>query len=115
MSIAYRMDVSITEFHTERVDQIVAAAGTEWQFGPLWLERDEEDRPQKILLDGESVLAGGETEEEFCRRLSSAIWKANGGYCVVDINATCLEDLPYTNHCLDQDEYEAIANEEDAP
>ena len=41
-------------------------------------------------------------------RLSKAVWAANGGYGVVEVHATCLEDLPYNHHCLDEDEYEEI-------
>jgi hypothetical protein len=37
-----------------------------------------------------------------------AIWRANGGYCEVVVNATYLEDLPYEIHTLDQTDYERL-------
>ena len=50
-------------------------------------------------------MGGGESEEEFAARVTHAVWKANGGYCEVEVTATYLEELPYTTHELDEDDY----------
>ena len=34
-----------------------------------------------------------------------AIWRANGGFCEVVVNATYLEELPYEIHALDEADY----------
>ena len=53
-------------------------------------------------------LSGGESEEEFTERLSLAIWRANGKFCDVSVDATFLEDLPYEIHTLDENDYERL-------
>ena len=69
----------------------------------FWRQDDEKCRhPQR------HSFAGGETEEEFTERLAVAIWRANGGYCEVIVNATFLENLPYEIHTLDEDDYERL-------
>ena len=47
----------------------------------------------------------GRSEEQFTERLSVAIWRANGGYCRVSVDATYLENLPYETHGLDESDY----------
>ena len=42
---------------------------------------------------------------EFTERLSLAIWRANGSYCHVSVDATYLENLPYETHALDEADY----------
>jgi hypothetical protein len=34
-----------------------------------------------------------------------AIWRANGAYCDVTVDATYLESLPYETHCLSEADY----------
>ena len=34
-----------------------------------------------------------------------AIWRANGSFCEVVVNATYLEDLPYETYTLDESDY----------
>jgi hypothetical protein len=57
-------------------------------------------------------LCGGESEEQFTERLSVAIWRANGEFCEVVVNATYLEELPYESHTLDQDDYDRLIQAE---
>jgi hypothetical protein len=40
--------------------------------------------------------------------MSVAIWRANGGFCEVVVNATYLEELPYEIHSLDQADYDRL-------
>ena len=113
MSRHYDMSIEILRHRSERVGSIKEAAEREWPFAD-WF-----DDKEKITASGEANLCGGESEEEFTERLSMAIWKANGEFCEVTVNATCLEDLPYEIHCLDEDDYERLINapptEQNAP
>ena len=61
-----------------------------------------------LTASEEASLCGGESEEQFTERLSLAVWKANGEFCEVTINATYLENLPYEIHSLDEDDYERL-------
>jgi hypothetical protein len=51
-------------------------------------------------------------EEEFTERLSVAIWRANGAYCEVTVNATYLENLPYETHCLNEADYARLIDKQ---
>ena len=108
MSRAYSMYVTITAFDDVTTPDIVEAVRREWPFGDPDVDRNDRGRPQKLSFCGNGGLAGGDTEEEFALRLSKAVWAAHGDYCVVEVNATCLDDLPYNHHCLDEEEYEEI-------
>lgn len=99
MSRYYGMSVTISGHKPELVAGIKAAAEEEWPFGD-WQAYDG-----KLTAYAESNLCGGETEEEFTERLSVAIWRANGAYCGVSVDATYLEALPYETHSLDEDDY----------
>ena len=64
-----------------------------------------DDDEKGMMSSAKDNLAGGETEEQFAERLIVAIWKANGSYCTVTVDANCLGSLPYETHTLDEDDY----------
>jgi hypothetical protein len=112
MSRAYGMLVDIRGQEPSRVGEIKQAAEEEWPFG------DWSDFEGELTAYAEDQLCGGETEEDFTRRLTVAIWKANGDYCKVSVDATYMESLPYETHCLNEDDYQRLmensnANEHD--
>ena len=100
MSRYYEMDVEILGHVPEKEDQIKMAAEEEWPFGDWWSTGEGD-----IHASAQSTLCGGESEEQFTERLSVAIWRANGSFCEVMVNATYLEDLPYETHTLDESDY----------
>lgn len=108
MSRLYEMSVEISGHRPDRVDAIKEAAGQEWPFTD-WFEHEG-----MLTASEEGSLGGGETEEKFAERLSLAVWKANGEYCEVTVNATYLEDLPYQVHSLDQSDYERLLKTSEA-
>jgi hypothetical protein len=93
------MSVEITGYSPEKADAIRDAANEEWAFDD-WNKRDN-----TLTASGRESLCGGETEEQFTERLSLAIWRANGAYCSVTVDATYLESLPYETHCLNEADY----------
>ena len=99
MSRHYEMSVEITGHRPEQADAIREAATSLWEFID-WYDQDD-----TLTASAEGSLCGGESEEEFTERLSVAIWRANGAYCDVTVDATYLESLPYETHCLNEADY----------
>ena len=104
MSRSYEMTVQVSGYDPAKVSQIQAAAGEEWPFDDWWLS-GEEDEEANMQASAQHQLCGGVSEEEFVERLSLAIWRANGSYCQVVVDATFLENLPYETHTLDESDY----------
>ena len=103
MSRFYRMAVEIPGHDPARTSQIRAAAEEQWPFDDWWPSADEDQgKPEMRAQDS---LCAGETEERFVERLTAAIWRANGSYCRVSVDATYLENLPYEAHKLDEMDY----------
>lgn len=106
MSQWYRMSVEITDYNPKRTAEIQAAAAGEWEWDNVWFERQGTGHPPYMANSGESSLAGGERDEDFAYRLRLAIWKANQAYCVVSVDSTYIEELPYERFEGDEKEYE---------
>jgi hypothetical protein len=99
MSRYYGMQITIEGYVTTRREEIINAASAEWSFGDWNVENEA------LGAYGQDNLCGGETEEEFTDRIAAAVWKANEGYCRVEVRATYLEDLPHDNHERGEDDY----------
>jgi len=89
MSRLYEMEVSIEGFDPDKKDEIQDAAHDEWPF------EDWQDWNGELSCHAQSNLGGGETDDQFARRLSDAIIEANGKPCYVKVDATLMENLPY--------------------
>ncbi len=107
MSRSYEMTVKIRGANPDRVEAVKKAAESEWAFD-VWYPLDHPDDPRNFAADGSGNLCAGEIEEEFAERLTRAVWKANGGYCEVEVRALCLDNLPYESYVLDEGEYEEL-------
>lgn len=103
MSRYYEMSVEVSGHASAKADAIQAAAEQEWPFGDWWIAGN--DDAATMHATGQSSLCGGESEEEFTERLALAIWRANGAFCRVSVDATYLENLPYETHELDESDY----------
>jgi len=64
------------------------------------------DNKGSIVCCGDSNLTGGESEQAFARRVSHAIWRANGAYCSVDVRCVYLEDPPTETYTFDEEDYD---------
>ena len=109
MSRHYEMRVQIVGHRPENTAAIQEAAAQEWPFVE-WFDEDE-----TLTAWAEDNLYGGEREEEFTDRLAVAIWRANGAYCAVTVDATYLEELPFETHCLDEDDYARLLAKHEQP
>jgi hypothetical protein len=103
MSRFYEMGVEISGYDAEKESQIKQAAGNQWPFEDWWSSGEGD-----LRASAQDSLCGGESEEQFTERLSVAIWRANGGFCEVVVNATYLDELPYEIHSLDQADYDRL-------
>jgi hypothetical protein len=92
------MDLTIKGYISAKYVQVRDAAAQEWLFDD-WYESFSETT-WCLTASGCGSLCGGESEEEFAKQVTEAIWKANGKYCEVEVVATYMEDLPYTTHSL---------------
>ena len=106
MNCCYDMRIEVTGFRKNRLSKIEEACVEEWQFEDDAFEVSTIARKQRLRGNGECTLCGGETEDEFTDRLAAAIWKANGKYCEVEVQALCLEEPPYEQHIRDEDDYD---------
>jgi hypothetical protein len=100
MSRAYEMTVTIAGFKPRLKDKIIDACNEEWTFEDDWFDSNGE-----ITSYGESSLCGGESEDEFAKRLCKAIWKANRGGCRVEVRATYMENLPTEEYTFTASQY----------
>lgn len=108
MSRWYEMSVTVAGFDRRKKRRIIAECTEEWGFGKEDFTEDGRSpgTPVPVLrATAQDHLCGGETEEEFADRFSRTIWKVNGRYCEVTIQATCLENLPSETHLRDEDDY----------
>ena len=107
MSRFYGMSIKITGHDDKQAHAIFTAIKKEWDFQDEFLNdiTAQENEPRFLSAYGESYLGGGESEEQFTDRVALAVWKANGGYCHIQVEAIYLEELPYEIHTRDDDDY----------
>jgi hypothetical protein len=102
MSRYYGMTIVVTEYKPSKVATIKEAAELEWDFTD-WYEHEN-----RLTATANGNLCGGETDDDFADRLAKTVWQANGGFCEVSVQTTCLEYLPYEDHSFDEDDYGRI-------
>ncbi len=100
MSQRYEMNVEIRNFDPSKSKAIQEAANQEWNFED-WYETNT-----YLQSSSEGYLCGGETDSQFTDSLTETIWKANGAFCQVTLNATYLEDLPCETYQRDEEDYQ---------
>jgi len=108
MSRSYGMQVEVGNPNARKLRAIREAMKKNWDFTDFDCEKGKDRRIEVIKAYGESSLCGGESELEFADRLAEAVWKANGGYCEITINATYLEYLPFSTYTMTRDKYKGI-------
>ncbi len=101
MSRYYSMALEVHEPKPDRIQAIKQAARSLFPFDLD--DFDEKGRYLTALAEGN--LCGGESEEQFSLRVAKAIWKANGGFCRVTVEATCLDHIPSETFSFGPDAY----------
>jgi hypothetical protein len=111
MSRYYSMRLCIEGFDANRSTEIKAAASYQWDFhDDHWEERTNSRNYLECESDG--CLCGGETDDEFVDRLSLAVWKANRGFCIIEVTAIYLDAIPSEFHSRDQKDYARLMKEQ---
>jgi hypothetical protein len=113
MSRFYEMSVEVSGHDPAKVPQIQAAAEEQWPFDDWWLSGNGDQGAAEMRASAQDSLCGGESEEEFTERLSVAIWRANGSFCQVVVDATYLENLPYETHTLYEADYARLMQQKE--
>ena len=107
MSRLYEMTVTISGYAEDKKDEIMDACKGEWNFDDMFAYTTTEELP-KLCGSAQGSLVGGESEDEFAKRLALAIWKANGTFCHIEVCATYMEELPHETYIMDEEEYEVM-------
>ena len=92
------MALTVTNFKAKKAEKIIRTAHNEWDFDDLEHNEDE----GRIFGCDDGNLCGGETEDQFAKRMAKAIFKANGAPCKVEVVMTCLEDLPCETYTFNE-------------
>ena len=109
MSRSYEMMITVTGFDESCLFEIEKACFANWPFEAESFSVDRDTKNTRVLSgNGIGSLCIGESEEEFTDRLAKAVWKANGSYCEVGVQALYLEGLPYERHLREEDDYERL-------
>ena len=66
-----------------------------------------------LIVEGETILGGGRTEEEFTQGIAEYIWEELGEFHEVVVVATYLENLPYETHTAEREDYERWKERQD--
>ena len=115
MSRYYEMNAKIGGYDRAKAAEIQAAAQQQWPFDDWMFSGDKDRDDVEMQASAQHWLCGGESEEQFTERLAVAIWRANGGYCCVAVDATYLENLPYETHALNESDYARLIENKHDP
>jgi hypothetical protein len=113
MSRYYEMHVRIEGFDQDRLDEIEGACNDAWAFEEEpWCEHSDSDGEEIIAVElkGKDHLGGGEDDDEFALRLTQDIWRANRGFCRVEVTSYFLEGLPTDVYEFDKAKYDEWAD-----
>jgi len=126
MSRFYRVQVDVYDYDPAKAAQIRQEAERQWPFEAddwTFTSADYEYQPTEVFRGkpatgmhnaAEGNLGSAETENHFAERLSMAIWRANGGYCRVELDANYIPSSPDTTLSLNKADYERLTLEKEA-
>jgi hypothetical protein len=102
MSRLYDLQLTIIGHEPTKAHQIRKAANQQWPALKANWDGDQE----VITSSGQESCVGGKGARQLVERLAVAIWQANGDFCRIVAQTTCLDDLPYETHVLDKIDYD---------
>lgn len=105
MSQYYSMKVQVSGHNPQMATAIKAAATKEWPFEDWEEKKDDEKELVSMAAD---FLCAGEGDDDFAKRLTVAIWRANEAYCEVVVEATYMEELPFEEYQFDEKDYKRL-------
>jgi hypothetical protein len=102
----YEMQLTVLNFDISKKNEIEKAANEEWPFEEFEVSHDDDHTG--LWSRGESSLSAVMELKTFITRLSEAIWKANGAFCTVSVNALCQEGTEDDTFEPDNSAYNAM-------
>lgn len=94
MSIAYLLEANINFFNPSFEDDILDALSS--IDADLYLDKREDiQHRNEIVVSGQLLLYGVETDRAFASRLSHLVQDANHGPCRINIRLACIEYLEW--------------------
>lgn len=103
----YRMHIGISPLTDGEIEPALEVVSEQWS-KPEKIRKIENGRYLFLEASAESYLCRGESEEEFAKRLSVAIWKKLGRYVKVTIDALYLEESPNDSYELSEFDYKRL-------
>lgn len=97
MSRTYEMMITVQGCTDEQREPVFEALQEVWNISDEWGGQGEHGL--ELTFVGESSLCGGETEDEFFRRVVKRLRKIDNGFGV-EVKATYLENLPYETYVV---------------
>jgi len=101
MSICYRLVVEVEGVTADRQGAVIEAVGGEWEFNTDYPDPEE----GTIRFTGYADLPACAAPRAFAGEISRAIWRANGGYCPVRVDATREDEDPGDEFEFGEDDY----------
>lgn len=89
----YRMHIAVSPLASSEIDPVMKVFGDEWT-RPECVKRHRVGRNYLVQAIAEGYLCCGESEGDFARRVSVAIWKRLDRYVKVSVDALPIDDLP---------------------
>ena len=108
MSATYNMSIEISGHDIGRREAIKIAAEREWGFD-FWKENRG-----SLRASADDSLCYRVSVEQFAEQFSLAVWRANGKFCNVEIVAGCLEEIPYEEYLLTEEDYMRFARTDES-
>jgi len=102
------MTLKVCGYDPVRKADVVKAAEDIWNFDNWWDQKEAASGKDVLCGCGQGNLVGGEEEADFAERLAEAVWKVNGSFCEVTVDATALESIPYDTFVFDEEEYKKM-------
>jgi len=87
------MEIKITNFDTDKVEEIKEAATSEWNFDDWFFYNPEDQIDLEISGLGEDWASNDEVKANWIAQSVLEVCD-----CYININASCLEDLPYESY-----------------
>ena len=99
----YNMRVEISGYDASKSKAILDTFSEDWELNE-WYECEGQ---LNLTADGILVTAR-ESEKDIAKRLSIAVWTANGKYCEVSVDIEDTDIDPYTTYSLDEADFKRL-------
>ena len=108
MGAYFKLSVRVDRVPESKADKIIDDANTHWNFTESCKQKtditDKKCNTVDIYLEGE-MSCGYSLLDEHIESIVVGIWDNLGEYRDITVQSLCLEDLPWEDHCLNEEDY----------